>query len=174
MTVQVPLTRGLHALVDDADADLVMRYRWQAHRGCTTWYASRYVVVTPEVVRAELMHRLLTGWPETDHINGDGLDNRRVNLRAVTRSQNIQNSRKRRGAGSRYKGVYLYARRGHWVAQIYLFDPTRTPPKRQVRLGSFASEEAAACAYDDAARRHFGEFAALNFPRQGEQGCLRD
>jgi hypothetical protein len=110
------------------------------------------------------MHKLLTGWPQTDHINGNGLDNRRCNLRPVTSQQNRANQRKTRGT-SQFKGVYLRRRERNWEAAIKV-------NRRRIYLGTFSSEVEAARAYDAAARHHFGEFAALNFPRVGERLAL--
>jgi len=96
------------------------------------------------------------GW-EVDHANHDGLDNRRANLRLATRSQNIANQRKKRGASS-YKGVYRLRDCNRWGAQIY-----RNGSKRH--LGTFKDEVDAALAYDCALLEASGPFAKLNFLR---------
>lgn len=106
------------------------------------------------------MHRLILGTSvgmEVDHVNGDGRDNRRVNLRLATHSQNMANQRKRRdGISSRYKGVWYERRRKRpWRAKIKVRG-------RQVNLGYFETEEEAAYAYNLAALEHFGGFARLN------------
>ena len=102
----------------------------------------------------------------TDHVNGNGLDNRRVNLRPATRSQNGGNRRKAVATGSRFKGVTPYiGHPGRWLAYITL-------NKSKRHLGIFDDEAVAGRAYDDAARSLFGEFAALNFPEVGERGAL--
>jgi HNH endonuclease len=95
-----------------------------------------------------------------DHVNGNTLDNRRCNLRLCTRQQNAQNRAKHdrlRVATSRYKGVYWVKDRRLWTSRI-------TTRGKQVTLGYFPSELEAADAYDQAARRHFANFARLNFP----------
>jgi hypothetical protein len=92
-----------------------------------------------------------------DHVNGDTLDNRRENLRVATHAENSQNKRK---ISKGFKGVY--ERRGHWIASIAACGT-------RVRLGSFATPEEAAMAYDDGARKWHGPFARVNFPRVGEQ-----
>jgi hypothetical protein len=151
---------GRVALVDDEDYDLVMAYRWRV------WEVDRgrrrldgpYAVAharragRPTGVR---MHQLITGWSRTDHRNGDGLDNRRGNLRPATNAQNQHNQRPQLGGSSAYKGVYR--QRGKWRAQISVDD-------RRRYLGVFADEVDAARAYDEAARALFGEFARVNFP----------
>jgi hypothetical protein len=93
---------------------------------------------------------------EVDHINHDKLDNRRCNLRIVTRQQNNQNTRPKTSSTrtSAYKGVHLA--KGKWRASIHTNGTTR-------QLGTFTDEVAAAKAYDQAARYYFGEYAYLNF-----------
>lgn len=94
-------------------------------------------------------------WPnEIDHINGDRADNRLENLREVTRSQNNMNC-KPKGGSSRFKGVTFDKEKRLWAAQI------KADGQRKF-LGRYSSEEDAAHAYDDAANKHFGEFARLN------------
>jgi HNH endonuclease len=99
---------------------------------------------------------------EIDHANGDGLDNRRANLRPATHGQNQQNSRKARTYGglpptSRYKGVSRFSAR--WKAEI-------RSPLGYFYLGLFDKEEDAARAYDAKAEQIYGAFARLNFTRE--------
>jgi hypothetical protein len=159
--VEIPLygkkAAGRVALVDQADANLVLRNRWHVYEvrrsGRTHGpYASAFNRGIGGIVS---MHKLITGWPLTDHLNHDGLDNRRQNLRPATTSQNRQNQRPPIGGSSRFKGVSWHKRSRKWVAQM---------GGEQHYLGSFASEEDAARAYDCAARQAYGEFAYLNFP----------
>jgi len=160
--VGVDLRDGLFAIVDAADEAIVAGYLWTPIRMNGSVYA-RALAGRDRM----LMHKLITGWPGCDHINGDGLDNRRTNLREATRSQNMANRRKSvPGSASRFKGVSLHADRRQWRAQIGIRG-------KRVYLGLFPSEEGAARAYDEQARVAFGEFAALNFPRPGEASCLR-
>lgn len=166
MTVRIPLTRGMYALVDDDDTGSVSQFRWHAAKGGRGgWYARRGVRRGDKWV-TESMHRFLTGWPYVDHRNGDGLDNRRDNLRPATDVQNNRNQTKTQGK-SRYKGVSWIRRSKSrpWHAKI------RVDYKSQ-HLGYFATEEEAGRAYDAAARRLFGEFAAVNFPQPGERSAL--
>lgn len=156
MTIEIPLTRGLVALIDDTDESLVASFKWYARDNKLTRYAARSIR-RPEGVSTLYMHRLLTGWVAVDHRNGDGLDNRRENLRQASALENAVN-RSQRTHSSRFKGVTWNEARRQWRAQI-----------QRTYLGSFASEEAAALVYDDAARQLFGEFAAFNFPRPGER-----
>ena len=101
------------------------------------------------------------GYPRPDHIDGDGLNNQRSNLRPATAGQNMMNRRKRWRATSRFVGVCWYPRREKWLARIYR-DGTKH------HLGDFSFEVEAALAYDAAAREMFGEYARPNFPDHQE------
>lgn len=111
------------------------------------------------------MHRAILVAPsgaEVDHINGNGLDNRRSNLRLATVNMNRWNMNGRRSA-STYKGVSLVPDgSGMWRARICFLS------KKQ-ELGKYDNEADAARAYDRRARELHGEFARLNFPGLGEQ-----
>lgn len=112
------------------------------------------------------MHRVVMKAPPgtiVDHINGNGLDNRRSNLRFATNQENQRNARKRGDGTTPFKGVRRKS--GGFEANI------RTAAGKKY-LGRFDSAERAAVAYDDAAREHFGSFASLNFPRTGERSAL--
>lgn len=99
-------------------------------------------------------------WPtdEIDHINHVRTDNRIVNLREATRSENAQNNRSHKDSASKYLGVSLYGRDQVWIAQIYV-------DGEQKYLGRYHNEIDAARRYDRAAVKYFGEFANLNFPQ---------
>ncbi len=93
-----------------------------------------------------------------DHINCDGLDNRRANLRLATRQQNKCNTRpSSTGATSKYKGVFWGKDRKKWRSRV-------TFKGKMVDLGSFDSEIEAAKARDAVAKKYHGQFAWLNFP----------
>ena len=150
---QVPLLndRGV-ALVDDEDYERVMA----AADPC--WRRSGGYASTGFGERQVYMHRLILGLarghePEVDHVHGGGLDNRRANLRLADRSQQNANKRKSEGKSSRFKGVSRD--RGRWRAVIKV-------DRRYRHLGSFATEEEAAAAYNVAAVVAFGPFARLN------------
>jgi hypothetical protein len=158
----IPLTQGYEAIVDDADYERASAHRWFAsvqrnRKDGTIWnvYAVRTVVIDAKNTR-EHLHRFLLGVTDlsvlVDHINHDGLDNRRENIRCATYSQNNANSRKRAGTSSRFKGVHWSSRERKWLAEIRV-------NKKQKYLGLFSSEEAAAQAYAKAAGVAFGEFA---------------
>lgn len=153
---EIPLSRGMVALVDDADVALVSGRKWHAVPSRTTVYAAHTTYPPPR--RIESMHRVILGLgprhPEVDHINGNGLDNRRANLRQAEHRQNMGNMRPRSGGSSRYKGV-CQKPNGRWQAYI-------TVDGKRRHLGYYADETAAAVAYDQAARAAFGEFARTN------------
>lgn len=159
----IPLTQGRVAWVDQADYAELARFRWSADACRTGFYAKRNTGTVGIDRTSEYMHRRILGLLPgdglvADHINGDGLDNRRTNLRVATVAGNSYNMRHRSGKTSRYKGVSWSTRRSHWVVQIRGF----AGPSRY--LGSFADEEDAARAYDQEAVKRFGEFARVNFP----------
>lgn len=157
----IPLSRGLNAMVDEADFPLVSRYKWHAsptHSGLLYANACLGISQAKELGRRHIkMHRLLLGFPgcHIDHKNGNGLDNRRSNLRFADDRLNQQNKRKRRPMTSRYKGVSWHAGSGKWQAFLMVGG-------KNVYLGTTADEAEAATLYDTAARREFGEFAQLN------------
>lgn len=156
--IEIPLTKGYVALIDDADAPAVLGAgKWTAT--VTQWnvYARRRVELPDGRQGTLYLHTFLTGWARTDHRNGDGLDNRRANLRPATSQQNSANAGLRRNNTSGYKGVTYQPERGLYAAQICV-------NRRTIPLGRYADPIDAAHAYDAAAREAFGEFAYVNFP----------
>lgn len=164
MATEISLTRGKVALVDDDDASLVLAHKWHAACCNGKWYARRTLWLPTQRSASLFLHRFVTGYERTDHINGDGLDNRRTNLRPASQSQNVRNRPKTHGR-SAFKGVGWHRARGMWRAYISISG-------RAKHLGHFGSELDAALAYDAAAREYHGEFAALNFARPGERSAL--
>lgn len=156
MALSIPLTQGQTTVVDDADARFAS-LKWYAKpikRRTGGFYAARI-----EQGTTVYLHRVIlsaTAGVLVDHINGDGLDNRRANLRLATLSQNLMNRVSTSATG--FRGVEPSYRKAHpWAACLY-------KGKRRTRLGSFSTAEEAARAYDRAALAQYGEFAKLNFP----------
>ncbi|UCD51674.1 MAG: HNH endonuclease [Phycisphaerales bacterium] len=153
----IALTKSGFAIVDAADFEWLNQYKWQATCNGTKFYA------TTKNRRAGniWMHRLIMNAPKgmvVDHINGNGLDNRRCNLRICTRQQNAYNSRRSQGT-SQYKGFHFEKATGAWRATI-------TCQGEYYNLGLYDSEVEAARAYDRKAIELFGEYAYLNFPEE--------
>jgi hypothetical protein len=155
-TVEVRLSNGTSTLIDAEDLHLTEGHRWhEVKPGGKTTYANAFIG-PKKGGRWVYLHRLIMGEPDcdVDHRNGNGLDNRRSNLRLATRGQNIAN---RPGwARSGYRGVEQHAP-ARWRARGAIGG-------KSCHLGTFGSPEEAARAYDRWARGHHGEFAWLNFP----------
>lgn len=151
---ELKLTRGKVALISDIDA-IENVFKWTAtpvKNG--RWYAVRRKQINNKV-RVIYLHRSILNPPngyQVDHINGNGLDNRRENLRLVNQAQNNMNAGKRIGASSNYKGVGFHKKAGKWRAYI-----------GKKHLGLFDKEIEAAKAYDLEAKNIYGSFAKLNF-----------
>jgi hypothetical protein len=166
MSIEIPLSQGLVAIIDDADALTVGDRKWYAEwsKSARTFYAAH-----KSSGKKLYMHRVLLGLTDpkvkADHEDHNGLNNRRQNLRPCNNSNNCANFRATRGGTSVYKGVTWDKRRQRWAAQI-------TVNYKHKGLGAFHSEHDAARAYNEAAVQHFGEFAFLN-PIQGETPCLQ-
>lgn len=155
----IPLTQGMHAIVDAADFDWLNQHKWtlQPARCGKTHYAVRR---TQE--GKIFMHRAIMQPPPglfVDHINRNGLDNRRSNLRNCTRLQNLQNRYWNAGQ-SKYRGVSPVGDK--WQAIVGYNNET-------LYLGVFDTEEEAARVRDRKAYELAGEFAYLNFPEEIER-----
>lgn len=163
----IPLTQGQQAIVDDHDFDWLIQFKWHAHRSARgKFYAQRR-----DGKVMQRMHRLITGYELTDHIDGDGLNNRRSNLRRATPAQNMMNRIKWTCSESRFKGVYrATGGSGRWNGRSYVAK-LRTGGI-QKHIGTYPCEEDAARAYDDYARRIFGAWGTYNFPHPGERSAL--
>lgn len=161
---EIPLTQGKIALVDAEDYSKVISAdtKWRAQRSYNTWYAVRSIY-PGGIETSQMMHVFIMGSKGIDHINGNGLDNRRENLRIASLSQNKQNEQKRKNGSSQFKGVHKHHTK--WRAKI-------TINHEIIFLGRFSEERDAAIAYDKAARKHFGEYACVNFPQEGERSAL--
>lgn len=162
MPKEIPLTKGFVAIVDDEDYELLNERFWCVYQNirCPSPYAITRTLERDGVPgRLIYMHRYIMDCAEgltVDHINGDGLDNRRSNLRNCTIAQNACNRQKHIVGLSAYKGVNPRGPTGPYRARIRV-------GKRLINLGQYATEVEAALAYDAAAVQYFREFANLNF-----------
>jgi len=156
----IPLTQGKFALVAADDYYHLAQFRWFAMFSSKTFYAVRSLPMRKKIK----MHRQIMAAPShlvVDHIDHDGLNNCRSNLRLCTPAQNIRNVPLRDYGTSKYKGVSWYRSGKKWIAVI------QSNNKRH-HLGYFTDEIAAAIAYDEQAKVLHGQFACLNFPTPAE------
>jgi hypothetical protein len=155
----IPLTRGKVATIDADDAERVLQHKWYLQTNDDREYAAACHTTSPNQKIVIFMHRLILNAPkgvQVDHLDGDGLNNTRANLRLCTHAQNMANQRLRRATNtSGYKGVYWKKHAKQWCAQI-------KHQGRKHHLGYYRNPEDAARAYDRAAITFFGEFARLN------------
>ncbi len=136
------------------------KYNWIFIRCNKKPYAVSEFKIGRKKTKRTYLHRAIMkprGRKLVDHKNGDGLDNRRANLRLATRSQNACNKAKRSNASSKYFGVYFDKESCLWGTSIKQNGKT-------IYLGRFDSEIDAARAHDEAARKYHKDFARLNFP----------
>lgn len=156
---RIPLTRGQFALVDDADFESLSKHKWSAHwaEDVNGFYAERNIVRNGKRTTIR-MNRVIMGEPkgmQVDHINHKTLDNRRKNLRVVTRSQNQMNSLPRKNK-SGYKGVAFYENK---------LRPYRVNIRvggKQFHVGYYSTAKRAALAYNLASKKHYKEFGLPN------------
>lgn len=138
---EINLTQGKVAQVDDEDYEFLSQYKWHANKNYQTYYAKRSDQ-RDGISSIISMHRDIMGRSEgmqIDHIDGNGLNNQKSNLRFVTVRQNAQN-KKNINKTSKYPGVRWDKDRNKWRANIYINGKTK-------HLGRFESEEDAFCAY---------------------------
>lgn len=155
MSKQIPLSQGLFATVDDDMYEYLSQWKWYAIKARTTFYAVRNIGHSPFQKRV-WMHRVIMNTPnemDTDHWDGNGLNNQRDNLRVCTNTQNQANKNKQTNNTSGHKGVFWNL--GKWHAKIGVNGQV-------VHLGTFSNIEDASRAYDEAAQKYFGEFARIN------------
>lgn len=167
-TITIPLSKhgkykGQHeTIISLEDAEYVQQFNWcLMSGGSNRKYAYRKIYPKGESPRGIRLHRvimerklgrILDSHEQVDHINGNGLDNRRDNLRLATYIENNRNAKRRIDNASGYKGVYWKEKNKKWCAQIRV-------NKKQIYLGLFDTKEQAYEAYCQAADKYFGEFA---------------
>jgi len=163
---RIYLGEGIWTILEQADYYRLRKYKWVAHasgRGGENLYAIRHKLISPRKTKMVYMHREIMNPIDerlVDHWNCESLDNRGANLRFATRSQNMQNRRKKKKTSSQFIGVHFKKSIKKWIARI-------TYEGKRWYLGEFENEIDAARAYDEAAKEHHGAFARLNFPPPG-------
>lgn len=162
---EIILTQGYKALIDDEDFEVINKFKWsylESQSGNQYAHCHSLGDKNRKTIR---MHRLIMKAPkgkEVDHINGDGLDNRKLNLRICNRNENQKNQKntiflkRRKNVTSKFKGVCWHKKSNQWTSQAGL-------NKKRIYLGIFRNEINAAKAYDEFAKKNFGKFARLNF-----------
>lgn len=160
MSRTIPLTQGYEAIVDDEDYATLSAHKWCIQQYKDKNRSTKVYAKRSYNSKQVTMHRFILSPPKgvsVDHINGNGLDNRRENLRLSTKQQNAANRPKDRvkNATSKYKGVYFNKATNKWIARIHV-------DGKGIHLGSFLDEKQAAAVYNEAAIKSFGEFACLN------------
>lgn len=151
----IPLTRGKYAIVDRDDYERLSQNKWLALKSGNTFYASRH----PANKCVIWMHREILNTPIgffTDHINRNGIDNRKSNLRICSKAENCHNQKYRKNNKSRFKGVCFHKASGKWQSQIMINYKT-------IHLGIFSNEVDAAREYDIKSKELHGQFAYTNF-----------
>ena len=156
----IPLNDGVCAIIDADDLPKVASFTWHVSKECATSYARSHIRLPNGNRKKIRMHRLLMDNPygvEVDHVNSNGLDNRKSNLRLATHEQNMRNASMRKDNSSGVKGVSWSEATKRWIAAIRVGGPKKY-------LGSFKELSDAAQAYAEASKKFHGEFGrvALN------------
>lgn len=154
---EIPLTQGKFAIVDDEDYERLSQHKWFAMKDTNTFYVARYDTEFKMIQ----MHRELLGLKKyekriVDHINRNGLDNRKNNLRIVNISLNSYNKRMLSNNSSGYRGVSWSKPHQQWVSRIGY-------KGKSIFCGRFNDIKKAAMAYDNKAKEIWGNNAMLNF-----------
>lgn len=155
-TAFITLTKGREAVIDAADAPLISGVNWCTEEANDTCYAVR-TAKSGGIKRHVRLHRVIMAAPEgvhVDHIDGDGLNCRRSNMRLATHTENMRNSRSRKDNKSGVKGVCFDVWTGRWQAKIQV-------DGRTVHLGRFHDLKAAAEAYRAASEKYHGGFGRV-------------
>lgn len=156
---QIQLTKGQFALVDEEDFDYLNQWKWHACKYKTTFYARRTIRLKNGKKAQIHMHRLILELTDPsilcDHIDHNGLNNCRSNLRTANYSQSITNRNSHTDSISKYLGVTWDKNRGKWMVRI-------CKDRNHFNLGRFDDEKDAAKCYNEKAIELHGEFANLN------------
>ena len=156
---KIPLTKGYFSIVDEEDYYIIIKHKW-----CVGLFGvdTKCIYALRRGRKGEsktvYMHRQIMNASkdcEIDHINGNGLDNRKCNLRVVSHSQNMYNKRKKMNTSSKFKGVSFDKKSRMWDCRIH-------ENGKQIFLGRFKFEKDAAIIYNQAAKLIAGEYCNSN------------
>ena len=145
----------MNTILDECDNDIHITGLYKTHPTARSHYARSGKTYVHRIVMSRMLGRSLSSKERVDHINGNGLDCRRSNLRLVDGSQNSANRPGWRNSSSKYKGVTFNTYLNKWQAKI-------SPHGKTKHLGYYADEVDAAKAYDSAAISVFGEYVKIN------------
>ncbi len=145
---------GCTVIIDPEDFPVIARFAWTIGKDKHNAYAKTEIFINGERRKIH-MHRLIMGMKRrhVDHINKNGLDNRKANLRYCSNAQNCANSRRTNSTG--FKGVANYGRASYWARL--------RKNGKEYKSGPYKTAEEAARSYNQLARKYFGRFAQLNF-----------
>jgi len=158
---KIKLTQQKYAIVDDDDFSRLNKFKWCLHKSLNTDYVIRSIRLKGVIRKTKsiLMHRVVLGLSDpkvmVDHINHNGLDNRKSNLRICNSMLNNRNALRRKDNSSGFKGVGWHKGLKKWVARI-------TVGGKKISLGVFSDSKTAGKAYDVATKKLFGDFALPN------------
>jgi hypothetical protein len=153
---KIKLSQGKYALVDNEDYEKLSKYKWYSQKNRLTWYTTRWIKKDGKWKQIQ-MHRQIMKTPKgmvTDHIDHNGLNNQKKNLRICTVQQNNCNNLQKAGK-SGVRGVYWYKRYNNWHVQI-------TINGKRTHIGYYDDINEAAKEWNRVAKKYNGEFAILN------------
>lgn len=154
----INLTQGKVALVDDEDYEYLNQWKWYAHKKSNTYYAARTIYIPKR--QQIYMHRVILNAPkgaQVDHININGLDNQKLNLRLCNNTENQRHQQLRLDNTTGFKGVSI--KKGCVSKPYYVQIHLNNKP---VSLGYYLTAKEAAQAYDEAALKYYNKFALTN------------
>ncbi len=167
---RIDIGEGQYTIVEPRDYYWIGKYKWILMGTKYNLYAVREAKIGPKETKRVYLHREIMKFPKrkfVDHRNGDGLDNRRENLRLATQAQNNYNRRKTsKKTLSQFRGISFDKNSPAWVGCIHY-------KGKRINLGRFKNEIDAAHAYDRAAKKYHKDFAKLNFPKEIERSPKR-
>lgn len=156
LSVFLPINKNFITLIDEEDLKKVSKFNWFAHRFIVRGKITYRPRCTKNSAKYRYIYQLIMDAKNIDHINGNTLDNRKINLRKCDQSQNMANRGPQKNNTSGYKGVYFDKSKKKFKAQIKL-------KQKPIFIGRYKTSIEAAQAYDKKAKELFGEFAYLNF-----------